>query len=1096
MRLLKHVILCTFIFLCTSPLVLSQGLVLTPVPDDFPRFTISPETSSKVSNSLETIRQMYWLHYPGAGPKSTFWDAWLPSGALWPDTADTLKFRQEWKNTLLSRKIDADGYVSSHQHAGLAHADGWPFPLWTQSNGGVGWQFTLYDMPYAGADYGVFEYDKLDDFTLNGITSEQKDSKLGWKLKVDTDVAMLTSPATQIPASIFPFVRLYWMVNKIPGDAHAYLEWTTESETEYPTDHASKTTRRMAIPLPREGVQDYSMIHVEKHPDWKKLSETGEKVTGLRLVFEGLKESEIVIANWITAYDSRHTVNQTRFIRGCCDYLNWTGDVEFLRANIERMRRAMEFSVTEFQTKQYLCAVIPWTGHDGRSGHTYTIDEQGNKEKTFRHGVGVGGNYWDILPFGGKDCLTTIYHYDALRAMTELEKQIDAHPEWNISTENRRSPQWLSDHAREIKNANGLFWNSEKGRFVGAIDVEGIAHDFGFTFLNCEAIYYGYANEQQAKSIMDWISGQRTIDGETSTGDDIYHWRFAPRTTTQRNLDWYFWGWTAPESLKFGWQIQDGGAVLGFSYHDLMSRLCVTGADDAAKRLEEIAQWFTEVQAAGGYREYYNDPEKGSLQGGNIPGGLGMDREFFESVLTPQVMLYGFLGFTPRMDGFAVEPKIPTAWKTLTVDQILWQDQHLAIMAAPDKIEMTFQGPQRQIRIRLPAGDWKVFTSVKGSTPESERIVTSGPHGFLFTTEPGCTARFIKTMEVPMAARIDMETVQRWSQKFRGWSYYPEHVIAANPKIPGYEQFQSTDCPTVFQIPGDSKWYMTFIAFDGHGYNSFVAESTDLIHWDHFRLAMGFGPDGGFDHGGCVLGAFWYDSWKIDAPRTLKKQNDKYWSLYGCYPLQGGYELRPGYEGLAESDDAISWRRAKSSWTLSIHEPDRGEWEKDCVYQPWLVEHDGVFYDFYNAANGGVEQTGVAFSDDLFDWKRFPQNPIIPVVSGAYNEQFSSDPKVFFDDTEANDPHWTMLFFGVGKGGAHVMAAYSRDLLHWVVDPEPLYRAGGNPNGLDAQYAHKISLVYDKARDTWFLYYCAVGNQGRGIGLLTSRPVVTNEKSE
>ena len=44
------------------------------------------------------------------------------------------------------------------------------------------------------------------------------------------------------------------------------------------------------------------------------------------------------------------------------------------------------------------------------------------------------------------------------------------------------------------------------------------------------------------------------------------------------------------------------------------------------------------------------------MQGGNVAGGLGIDHEFFESVLVPQVMLYGFLGFRPTADGFVIAP--------------------------------------------------------------------------------------------------------------------------------------------------------------------------------------------------------------------------------------------------------------------------------------------------------------------------------------------------------------------------------------------------------------------------------------------------------
>jgi len=178
-------------------------------------------------------------------------------------------------------------------------------------------------------------------------------------------------------------------------------------------------------------------------------------------------------------------------------------------------------------------------------------------------------------------------------------------------------------------------------------------------------------------------------------------------------------------------------------------------------------------------------------------------------------------------------------------------------------------------------------------------------------------------------------------------------VIPAKPAIKGFEAFGSTDVPTVYQLPGDKKWYMTFIAFNGKGYQSFVAESDDLVHWTNMRLAMGFGPEGAFDYGGVVLGALLYGDYDIKARRELKKHDGKYISLYGAYPRQGGYELRPGYEGIASSEDGLTWRRAKDEPILSVHQSDCGKWEKDCIYQPWLVEHEGRYFDFYNAANGG-----------------------------------------------------------------------------------------------------------------------------------------------
>ena len=105
------------------------------------------------------------------------------------------------------------------------------------------------------------------------------------------------------------------------------------------------------------------------------------------------------------------------------------------------------------------------------------------------------------------------------------------------------------------------------------------------------------------------------------------------------------------------------------------------------------------------------------------------------------------------------------------------------------------------------------------------------------------------------SATIDVETVRQWSEPYRGWHYHPDHVIPAKPTIKGFDNVHMADVPTVFQLPGDKTWHMSFISFDGKGYQSFLAESNDLVHWIDMRLAMGYGPEGAFDRGGVVLGA-------------------------------------------------------------------------------------------------------------------------------------------------------------------------------------------------------------------------------------------------
>ncbi|MBN2446268.1 MAG: hypothetical protein JXO22_06065, partial [Phycisphaerae bacterium] len=137
-------------------------------------------------------------------------------------------------------------------------------------------------------------------------------------------------------------------------------------------------------------------------------------------------------------------------------------------------------------------------------------------------------------------------------------------------------------------------------------------------------------------------------------------------------------------------------------------RLKTRGPDDAAKRLSEIVSWYREVQAAGGPREYYKDAE-GTLQGCGTPGGLGVDCEFFESVMVPTVMLDGFLGFEPTPGGLRIEPRLPAAWRELTVDRIHLGGRVVMVRATTDTIELTcMHGTgDAPLEITLPSRPWR-----------------------------------------------------------------------------------------------------------------------------------------------------------------------------------------------------------------------------------------------------------------------------------------------------------------------------------------------------------------------------------------------------
>src|SRR5262249_29708632 len=110
-------------------------------PSDFPTFAVPGH-----EKEMASVRDLFWLHYPAAGPKATLWDEWLVDASLWPavlSDGSAPKFQQQWSNVLSSRIIDAEGYVATHQHASIAHQLGWPFPFWNQGRHGCGWHFSF-----------------------------------------------------------------------------------------------------------------------------------------------------------------------------------------------------------------------------------------------------------------------------------------------------------------------------------------------------------------------------------------------------------------------------------------------------------------------------------------------------------------------------------------------------------------------------------------------------------------------------------------------------------------------------------------------------------------------------------------------------------------------------------------------------------------------------------------------------------------------------------------------------------------------------------------------------------------------------------------
>ncbi len=679
-KLLLLLSLCAATLRAESVLTAPQKLTGA---ENFPRFVVPGH--EKEMDALNALHRLHyppvWLDYPRRNPDDglcTLWDEWLTAPCLWADTSGVMvcdgkvTIAQRLKNSFRNKIIDAEGYVATHQHEGIGHVLGWPFPYWIGTPGAVGAHFSAAGTASAVLRKGA-PLAKPDGWQLAGAEAVGLDEAEGWRLRLNGAAATVTPAFGPIEPRVSPFLQLRWSAHGL-GGAQPFIEWETSVQPGFAPE------RRMYFPPPpgAPGAMHYEMIPLYRHPEWKGT------IARVRLNFGNpAPGGEVVLQALFSQYDTRHNINNFDFVRGGIDVFLWTGDVEYLRAMLPRLRTALHFAQEEFRTRENNCVLTPWVGHEGTSGLVRHAD--GTKE--FRYGTGIGNNYWDLLPFGYKDGYATIRYYDTLRRMAELERAIDRHPEWNLPRgAGRFEPDELERHAAAVKaEGNRIFWSEQTGRFVAGPDSDGAQHDYGFTFLNTDAIHFGFATDEHARQILDWLEGKRIVAGDTSTGADIYRFRFGPRCTTRRNVDYYFWGWKNPENIPFGGQVQDGGAVLGWSYMDLSARLKVDGPDNAWARLREIVAWFSDVQAAGGYRAYYKQQGE-KLQGDGAAGGLGVDQEFFESLLVPQIMLRGFLGFSATAEGCRIEPRLPADFPSLTIDRIRIKGLVLAVTAARDAL--------------------------------------------------------------------------------------------------------------------------------------------------------------------------------------------------------------------------------------------------------------------------------------------------------------------------------------------------------------------------------------------------------------------------
>ncbi|NJO17559.1 MAG: hypothetical protein HC877_18020 [Thioploca sp.] len=434
--------------------------------------------------------------------------------------------------------------------------------------------------------------------------------------------------------------------------------------------------------------------------------------------------------NWPTG-DYLHYDGNAKYILAVYRYLMWTDGFDILNACVNNPDNKTCRTVLQ---KIMWAMLYQLNNLNGKSG---LLETPGGEEHQ-------PVDYWDNYIVGYRSASLNIYFYASLRAMAAIKRKLQERGELPDGKSLEAAKSFLdTDYdslAEQVKKRfNEVFWdsNSDKERYISSEDRNGTKVDFGMTFLQFEAMYYGLVDNEfvdvnktktKASSIYDWLDGKRSINSDIknffeydsfgnkinvskgTTGSNIYKYGFAPVSNTvpiEREMNaptdsgywWYdinsgvrvgrgktsreYCSWVngdeecLPPNASYGTHLENGGAIFYTSFYDIMARFKYLGANDAHKRMTAITNEY-------GKDKLVRDP--GSL----LPGAVGRDKiidtwkfgiigEFPESGLVPTVFLYGYMGIDAKEDGLNIRPKFPRDMTWGKVNEVIYHDNTLSI---------------------------------------------------------------------------------------------------------------------------------------------------------------------------------------------------------------------------------------------------------------------------------------------------------------------------------------------------------------------------------------------------------------------------------
>ena len=619
----------------------------------------------------------------GVNSQEFFSQEWNSLAFYWYDTVGSndgyLEDRASGLRTFLaSVPVDDYGYVwqsndnvlANDSTPGTEHRMGWPFPN-NKTVRTPSWEFNGSSQSWTSEGVSATSTNNLYLGTANAVSGSIQFTSNS------------LSNSKRFATYYAPLLEIDIRIEDATNVEEIYVWYQTTSSKSWTTDKRVAVSEKAFISYPYEGKYEHLLfLPMYAEPAWG--ASTSTKVQQIRIeikIKEGKTLSGYVGLNSVRpTFDTRHSNNNSILISSLRQDYDYTGDLDFLAANITRARKAMNFLMQMYDSARGLNRQSYLVGHDG---------DKENLVFGYATDASIAGSlsngYWDISFMPAYDFQSNMYFYKALADMAHLEKVLEEKgivvdkSAAKVKTADREynhgesaytyTSESLNAIAETVKAAMqvdavskdaGGFWNPNTGRFIAGYDADGKQYDYGYVAWNLEAIYYGIATDEQAKAIMAWLESE----------DDLYKYDFAPVSNTVQGDSSILNG--EYEAQGDNWlNCQYGGAIMYTSFYDLMARITVLGADNAYDRLTAIMAWYMEIYnayvASGStpddfYWDYYDGVKysgqhalqngmKGTEErGGETAGVLGIDGEFLESYLLISAVPYGFFG-VEALDG-------------------------------------------------------------------------------------------------------------------------------------------------------------------------------------------------------------------------------------------------------------------------------------------------------------------------------------------------------------------------------------------------------------------------------------------------------------